>query len=634
MRAPVLALALATGVSLAASVARAQVSLSTEVSPRKVEVGDRFMLRLRAMSQGDDRATSPELKLPSGVTGSGPNVGSQTQMSIVNGQMTQSVGITATWVLSASAPGTYRLGPASVLTSSGRKQDRVVTVEVVPRGSMPRSQGPSGGQPFDPWGMLRGMGGPNFPGFPGFSDLDQPREPELPQPPEEYRVDRALDPIAFLRARAVPKKVVVGEQVTLSVYAYGGRGEFRPGTATEPSRDDFLAINVMDDTAQIAGYPFELDGQQWITAKFQSFALFPLKSGKLKAGAMSLSFVGRGYSKDALGLKRESQPIEIVVVEPPLEGRPPGYKLGDVGHYDLSAQLDPREVPAGGSISVVAKLEGTGYVPASLLVPEQNGVRWLEPQIIEQVAPRSGVVQGFRTFTYVVELNQPGDIDLGELKLPYWDPKARAYGVARAALGKVKVTGNAPLVEASAKAEPGHKLKGLLELPSALGASANPKHGALTERAPFWLALLGAPLTALLGFALADLAALLRRRRSERRGSLATATDEALAQLAGSGMLAEPASIAAATERALFLSIERATGLKARGVLKSELASALARVGVEEDVAARAAALLGRCDELRFAGDAADLAAFAAEARDTCRQLISRKRRVLEGPDS
>ena len=46
-----------------------------------VEVGDRFMVRLKAMSQGDERATDPQLKLPPGISGSGPSIGSQTSMS-------------------------------------------------------------------------------------------------------------------------------------------------------------------------------------------------------------------------------------------------------------------------------------------------------------------------------------------------------------------------------------------------------------------------------------------------------------------------------------------------------------------------------------------------------------------------
>lgn len=622
------AAALAGAVLLAASAARAQVNLSTEVSPRKVEVGDRFMVRLRAMAEGGERPSDPQLKLPPGVSGSGPSVGSQTQMSIVNGQMTQSVGINATWSLMASQPGTYRIGPASVATSTGRKQDRAVTVEVVPPGTLQRDPPPLGGQPLDPWGMLRGFGNSPFPGFPGFDDQPQD-EPQLPQLPEEYRIDHAPDPLAFLRARAVPKKVVVGEQVTLSVYAYAGRGNFEPGLGSEPSRDDFLAFNLQEQTRQLQGYQFDLNDQRWITVKLSEFALFPLKAGKLKAGAMSFSFVGRSYSKDPRGLKRESQPIEITVVEPPLKDRPPGYRLGDVGRYSLSAQVEPREVPAGGSISVVAKLEGTGNVPQALLVPEQKGVRFLEPQLVEQVAPRNGVVQGFRTFTYVVELTQPGDLDLGELTLPYWDPKSRTYGVARAALGTVKVTGTAPAAPADAKADPGRRLRGLLTPPAKLSARSAQASQPLTSQLGYWLALVGLPLTTLLGFLLTDLGKLLARRMAARRGSLAAALDDAVSAL--NSAQASPAQAAGAAERALFLAIEKGTGIKARGLLKTDVQPALSQAGVPDELARRAADLLARCDELRFAGEAVDLPTFLTEVRKACQKLATHKRQPEPG---
>jgi hypothetical protein len=633
MRAP--APYLACGLAIAATVAvtrlaRAEVTLSTELGARKVEVGSRFVLRLRATSSGNEQASNPELRVPPGISASGPTVGSQSQISVINGQMTQSVGITATWVLVASRPGTYKLGPASVQTSTGRKSDRPVTVEVVAQGSLPQNPPPLSGQPLDPFNVLRGFGGPGFPGFPGFPDVDEPREPELPQLPEEYRVARPLDPVAFLRARAVPRKVVVGEQVTLSVYAYAGRGPFEPALVTEPSRDDFLAFNLMDEPRQPTGYQFEQDGQRWITFKVADFALFPLKSGKLKAGAMTFGFAGRGYSKDPQGLQRRSKPVEIEVVEPPLAGRPPGYRLGDVGQFELKAQLEPREVPAGGSVSVVAKLEGRGNLPYTLLVPERNGVRFLEPQLIDQVEPKSGVVQGFRTFTYVVELSEPGEVDLGELTLPYYDAKSGKYAVARAELGRVKVTGSKKPTPADAPIGSTARLKGLVVPPAKLSAIGREARSYWPSKPAYWLALAGLPLSALLGFALSDLAKHVRRRLAERRGSLMASLEDAERQLTQAAKAGDAASSASAAERTLFLAIEKATGVKGRGVLKSALASALASAGIESSTAAELSRLLAQCDELRFAGEAVDLPSFAAQVI-SARQKLERQRPPVAG---
>ena len=623
--------ALAGVVILLGAQAQAQVRLSTEVSPRKVEVGDRFMVRLRAMSDGSDTPRDPQLKLPAGLSASGPNVGSQTQMSIVNGQMTQSVGINATWIVSASRAGTFKLGPASVQTGAGRSADRIVTIEVVPKGSLPQQTPPLGGQPLDPFGgLLRGFGRSPFPGFPGFPEFDDAQQDQLPPVPEEYRVERASDPVAFLRARALPRMVVVGEQVTLSAYAYGGRGSYAAGLATEPSRGDFLAFNLMDPGQQSPDYVLNIGDRSWLTVKVQQLALFPLKAGRLKAGEMSFDFQGPGYSRNPKGLERKSAPVEIQVVEPPLEGRPAGYRLGDVGRYTLSARVEPREVPAGGSISVVAKLEGTGNVPYSLIVPEKRGVHFLEPQLIEQVAPRQGVVQGFRTFTYVVELSEPGEQDLGEITLPYYDPKARAYGVARAALGTVKVTGEAKPAAIDARRQAGQRLRSLLTPPPKLGPWRPPNSTPWSSHLGYWAALLGAPLAALLGFASSDLAKRLGRRLRERRDSVATALDEALGQLALAASKSDTTAAASAAERALFLSIQKGTGIKARGILKSELAAALEAAGVTPAVAASARDLLARCDELRFAGEALDLGTFVSEVRETCQRVSQSKPRKAE----
>src|SRR5690606_25369981 len=124
-------------------------------------------------------------------------------------------------------------------------------------------------------------------------------------------------------------------------------------------------------------------------------------------------------------LLRESQPLEVVVVEPPLDGRPAGYRLGDVGRYTLSATVEPKRVRQCDAVSVVAKLEGSGNLPPTLVLPRQRGVEWLEPSTTESIDTDHGVLRGQRTFSYVVKLDRPGKVDLGELTLPYYDPDRR-----------------------------------------------------------------------------------------------------------------------------------------------------------------------------------------------------------------
>lgn len=606
----------------AARIAAADLKLHTEVSPRKVEIGDRIVVRFSITSDSRDSISDPKLAVPDAV-------------KIFGQSVAQGSGVTITWMLAASRAGKFKIGPASVQTSKGRRSDKPTTIEVVAQGTLSNKQPPLSGQPSSPFNMLRGFGGqgfPNLPGFPGFPGEPE-AAPELPPLPEGYKVERALDATAFVVASAEPRQVVIGEQVTLSEYAYGGRGDFGLVSLGEPTRDDFLGVAMSDEDGSLK-YPFDLDGRRWLVAKVASVALFPLKAGVLKIGSAGFGFTGPGYSSTPQGLARRSLPLELEVVEPPIKGRPPGYHLGDVGRFKLSVQVQPREIPVDGSISVIAKLEGSGNLPFTLLVPEQSGVHFLEPQLTEQIVPRRGVVEGSRTFSYIVELTRPGELELGDITLPYYDPKARAYGVARAALGTVKVTGSAkppsPTVSAGSKTG-GPSLKGLLTPPAKLGASVGDKPSYLPSRVSFWLVLLGLPLSALLGFALSDLAKLLRRRLADRRGSLNSALDDALNQLAQVTRAGDAAKSASAAERALFLAIERATGLKARGVLKVELASALAEANVPAAVGSQAAELLGYCDELRFAGTNADLSRFGSEVRAVC-QTLGQPRPATAGP--
>jgi hypothetical protein len=166
-----------------------------------------------------------------------------------------------------------------------------------------------------------------------------------------------------------------------------------------------------------------------------------VRTGELHTGSFTMSFAG---SRAVRGDDRRSPDQVISVREPPRAGRPPGYALGDVGQMALAASVVPQRIPQGGSVVVSLELSGTGNLPRSLRVPERTGVEWLEPEKKDAIEPQNGVVKGKRTFGYVVKLSNSGTVDLGEVTLPYWDPAANAYHVAKATLGVVDVAPVAP----------------------------------------------------------------------------------------------------------------------------------------------------------------------------------------------
>ena len=55
---------------------------------------------------------------------------------------------------------------------------------------------------------------------------------------------------------------------------------------------------------------------------------------------------------DGWNARRVAEDFAIVVTEPPVANRPVGYRLGDVGQFQVSALVQPRRVDEGGSVAV------------------------------------------------------------------------------------------------------------------------------------------------------------------------------------------------------------------------------------------------------------------------------------------
>src|SRR5262249_5321019 len=306
-------------------------------------------------------------------------------------------------------------------------------------------------------------------------DLEDNLMRNKPELPPEYLVDHAPEQMAFLRATVSPADAVVGQQVTLRVYAYGAQGPYDEVGSSEPSRADFLSQVIVDSSYRQQRYMMELDAQRWSVVKLREIALFPLHAGNLVIGPMRMGFRGPNYpeTQPMQGLVRSSPELHVMVREPPIAGRPPGYELGNTGNFSLSAEVEPLRVTAGDAVAATIRLEGTGNLPHELKVPEQRGVDWLDPSVTDSISPRDSIVGGSRVFHYVVRLDEAGNRDLGEVTLPYYDPQARRYEVARASLGVVEVLpGKAPAPAAAGSAAPGAKADdrlGTLGVRKALG---------------------------------------------------------------------------------------------------------------------------------------------------------------------
>lgn len=572
-----------------------------------VEVGEVLTVTMSVSTDGSEDLTDPTLAVPSGFSLRGPSISSQSSVSIINGKVTLQKGFTATWAVTASKPGTFSIGPGGLRANAKRVKVDPFTVTIHPAGTMSHLK-KRPGRLFDPFGGL-------FPGGPSSTDDDVPPPPpgSDPDPTDaKLSLDGPLQPQAFLRAIIDKTEATVGEQVTLSIYSYTQPRFVQEIDQHEPTAPDFFqrTLATGEDDARMV----QVGQQTWRVKLYRRIALFPLRTGDLTTGSMSVTLIGSGFRGGGArgGMVRESKPIIVHVTEPPAAGRPPGYVIGDVGQWSLSATVEPRTVVAGGSIAVTALLKGTGNPPGAIRTPEKKGITWLEPEVRETVDADRPKVTAVKKLTWVVSLMQPGRNDLGELSLPYWDPDKKAYQIAKVALGAIDVTGTAPTgpqipAAGAVSAAPVEPFAMVAPSRPTLSAYAKPTRP-LTDFPAFWGLLLAAPLLVVGLEGATRGVRKLRAAAAASRDASARKVSDALAEAHVAAEAGDKKRAASAVERAVNAAVEEATGKNVRGLLRADMVRELVAVGLPDDLAQAVHDLLARCDTWRFdpEGEAAD----------------------------
>jgi hypothetical protein len=622
-------LVVSTALLAAPAVAFATPRITLRPDAPVVEVGEVITITMTALGDGGEELSDPSLAVPSGFSVRGPTVSSQSSISVVNGKVSMQRGFTAVWTVTATKVGTFSIGPGNLRVDGKRVKVDPFTATIRPAGTMSHPKRRPA-RLFDPFGGL-------FPSGPSATDPDDDDLPPSASPIGEpsptntrLEMDAPLQPQAFLRAIVDKTDAVVGEQVTLSIYLYAQPRFFQVIDPHEANAQDFFQRVLT--AGENEGRMVPVGQQTWRTQLIRRVALFPLRAGDLSTGSMEVTLTGSGFRGGGVrgGMVRASKPITIHVTEPPVDQRPKGYAVGDVGSWTLGATVEPRSVPAGGSIAVTVLLKGTGNPPRTLQVPEDVDVTWLEPEIRENVDVDRPKVSANKTFTYVVSFARPGRVDLGDIQLPYWDPNKRAYVTARVGLGSVTVTGDAKVppagsssagpATASSSEAPADAFLTLSPSRAELGPYEKPGRP-LTDTPWFWALLLGAPALVVVTEGLTRAARKARAAALAARASTTSKWHEALDDAEQALAAGDKKKAAGAVERALHAAVEGASGKNIRGSLRANIVEELVEAGLAEELAQAVHDQLERCEAFRFDPEGAGGDDVLADAKHLVKKL-------------
>lgn len=560
---PALAALLAAALCLAPAARAAVLSAEASVNASRVVTGESFRLLVRVTADKREKLPWPVvegLEAFSVAKSTSTSVSSQT--TIINGVVNRSENFVTDFVytLTAREGGTYTLGPIRYAHEGferelGRAAITVTEAEpgIKTRTSVSKNRAYAGEQVLYTLRIIPGE---------GVQSINLPQD-----------LQKRVGEKFYFRQ--------VDEEIVRTTAVVDGR--------EVPVFDVRIALFPL-----IAG-PAVLEG---IPVEYRR-----LRPGPPDPMSMFDAFFGGGAS--LVTQTATAAPLRLQVLPLP-PGAPEGF-TGSVGRYSLRASLDKAVTPAGEPVTLTVTIRGDGQ-PKSItrpVLPDLPGFEIYEPEESGGSAPEGAVLWTTRTFRYVLIPGREGNLELGKVSFPYFDPARRTYALAESAPLSLRVTPGKPGAPAVPFAAPrtiadvGSDIRHIRTGDFRLRDDASLPHRgggfvALALLAP--LAFAGAFFLARRNARLKTDAAWSRRSRAgaERRRRLKAAR-EALEKGA-------PREFYRALSEAVIAFPSDKLNREFRGLRLGEAAAILAEKGAGAESVSAYDALLQRCDLVQFAG--------------------------------
>lgn len=335
----------------------------------------------------------------------GPQKGSSTSVSVVNGKVSKSSTTTYTYILLPKKTGTFQLPAATARVKGGEISSRPFRVEVVSNGSTGSASQAAPSQ-------------------------QQQADPQAAAP--------ASDDI-FMRLSLSRRDVVVGEPVTATLKLYQRANIVGFEDAKFPSFNGFWSKET--DTPQQVEFRRESIGDKiYDAALLRRWVLIPQKSGALqidpaeivclvnvRAARRGSSIFDSFFEDDYTTVrKRVTTPAVTVRVSPLPAGAPASFS-GGVGEYTVSARLSKDSLKTHDAASLLVTVSGKGNI--SLL--EAPKISFPPDFDVYDVKTTPNVdkagTSGSKTFEYPFIPRSAGDFTMDPVKYSFYNVNTKRY---------------------------------------------------------------------------------------------------------------------------------------------------------------------------------------------------------------
>ena len=378
-------------------------------APPSVVVGSQFQMACIV-----NVLNGTELRLPPEISENfdilmGPSPSTNRSIQINNGKQTSTATATYTYILAAKKEGTFDISPATIKIGNSEYKSNAITITVLPPDKAAQTQ--SGG-------AQQQQGAGNAASSAGISS----------------------DGI-FLRMIVSNNNVYEQEGFFVTFKLYNMYENLANVTNIKfPEFEGFLAQEVEqnEDTQwQYENY----NGRNYRTAVLKQTVLYPQRSGQINIGSgradanlrVRNQSRGRSFFDDFFdsyqNVTKEliSSPVTINV-KPLPTGKPSSFS-GAVGSFTMNSEINKTELKANEAVTIKLIIRGNGNIKL-LKNPDvvfPNDFEVYDPKVDNNIRVSVSGANGTKTIEYMAIPRFAGDFEIPVINFSYFDTKAGAY---------------------------------------------------------------------------------------------------------------------------------------------------------------------------------------------------------------
>ncbi len=390
-----------------------------------VSVGERFRVTYEINNESSS-FQSPDFKTLQVL--SGPSTSTNSSIQYVNGRMTQSYSNTFTFIVQATEEGDVVIGPASITVGKTRINSNTIKIKVV-KGNSSQAQS----------GQTRGSGSTTSNS--GVLQKDD----------------------VYIKATISDASPYLGEQVVLTYKIYTRVPVSNLMVKKLSSFEGFWSKSLMDNKSQYKQTTEVINGDEYVVAEINKFALFPQKSGKITIEPTEIDcsvqlrvqnskrrtgdpfndffndpFFNRNVKNIQTTIK--SNPLTIDVKPLPQQGKPQGFN-GAVGNFKFNSNIDRDNLNANDALTVTYTVSGRGNLELINLDNVKFPVDFevFDPKITSNINTSDYGLSGNKKFEYLAIPRNAGDFVIKPVELSYFNPGDGKYHTLNSEAFKIHV---------------------------------------------------------------------------------------------------------------------------------------------------------------------------------------------------